>query len=205
VRAGGDLALARLAGAHLDLALSLLDPIAPRLVAIGGLSGTGKSSLARTIGAGIGRAPGARILRSDVLRKRLAGVAPETRLSTEHYSIEASRTVYGLIGQVASTALMYGQAAIADAVFARRDERDAIEAVAIEADVPFAGLWLEAPGTTLIERLEKRGPDASDADARVALQQSHFATGELGRWRTIPASDSPDVVITHARTLLGIG
>jgi predicted kinase len=204
VRAGGDSALARLADTHLDFALSLLAPVAPRLVAIGGLSGTGKSTLARAIGASLGRAPGARILRSDVLRKRLAGVAPETRLFAEHYSIEASRTVYSLIGRIASTVLMCGQAAIAVAR-ARRDERDAIEAVALSAGARFDGLWLEAPGATLVERLENRGPDASDADANVAVQQSHFATGELGCWRTIPAGSSPDVVIPHTRTLLGIG
>jgi hypothetical protein len=81
----GDNAASR-ARDYLMLAGQLMEGGAPRLLAIGGLSGTGKSTLARSIGGGIGRAPGARILRSDVLRKRLAGVTPETRLDGSAYS-----------------------------------------------------------------------------------------------------------------------
>lgn len=204
-RAGADQALPRRAGAYLELATALLEPAPARLIAIGGLSGTGKSTLARAIGGDIGRAPGARILRSDVLRKRLAGVAPETRLSADHYSIETNRAVYRRIYEMAAAALGCGQAVIADAVFARGDERDAIEAVALRAGVPFNGLWLAAPGPTLLQRIGQRGPDASDADAAVALQQSRFATGDLGHWRTIAAGGSPASVATEARAMLRIG
>src|SRR3546814_20233795 len=62
---------------------------APRLIAIGGLSGTGKSTLARTLGDAVGRPPGARILRSDVLRKRLAGVFAQPPLPASGYPAEA--------------------------------------------------------------------------------------------------------------------
>ncbi|MGR9912188.1 hypothetical protein ACUOGC_22945, partial [Escherichia coli] len=47
-------------------ALEFLRPAAPRLVAVGGLSGTGKSVLSRALAAHVGRAPGAVVLRSDV-------------------------------------------------------------------------------------------------------------------------------------------
>src|SRR5690606_22890961 len=78
--------LAHKAQHYLALADELLAPVPPRLVAIGGLSGTGKSTIARLVGHCLGRAPGARILRSDVLRKRLVGVPPETALSTDAYT-----------------------------------------------------------------------------------------------------------------------
>jgi uncharacterized protein len=70
------------ARSYLDLSVLLLRPRSCRLVAIGGLSGTGKSTLA----AGLAPSLGARILRSDVIRKQLFGVAPETRLATRAYT-----------------------------------------------------------------------------------------------------------------------
>src|SRR3546814_1508301 len=84
--ASPDLDLAAKALHYLALADDLLAPVSPRLVAIGGLSGTGKSTIAKLVAPCLGRAPGARILRSDVLRKRLAGVPPETPLPRASYS-----------------------------------------------------------------------------------------------------------------------
>src|SRR3546814_8300461 len=84
--ASPDLDLAAKALHYLALADDLLAPVSPRLVAIGGLSGTGKSTIAKLVAPCLGRAPGARILRSDVLRKRLAGVPPETPLPRASYT-----------------------------------------------------------------------------------------------------------------------
>lgn len=175
----------------LDLALDLLTPVPPRLLAIGGLSGTGKSTLARRFGGGIGRAPGARVIRSDVLRKRLAGVAPEVRLAAEHYSAETNAQVYTALGASAATALGAGQAVIADAVFARLEEREAIAAIAGEMDVPFTGLWLEAPLPDRLDRLSARAADASDADAAVALRQAQMDVGDLSGWHRLAATGAP--------------
>ena len=74
---------------YLDLAVRLLRPRPGRLVAIGGLSGSGKSTLAAALAPGIE----ARVMRSDVIRKRLFGVAPETRLPASH-APEVSHRVY---------------------------------------------------------------------------------------------------------------
>ncbi|HEV8679965.1 MAG TPA: phosphotransferase, partial [Stellaceae bacterium] len=65
---------------YLDDAMAALAPRPPRLVAIGGLSGSGKSSLAAGLAAELGRRPGARVLRSDVLRKLRLGAEPESPL-----------------------------------------------------------------------------------------------------------------------------
>jgi aminoglycoside phosphotransferase family enzyme/predicted kinase len=187
---------------YLDLALALLAPVAPRLVAIGGLSGTGKSTLARALGGDIGRAPGARILRSDVLRKRLAGVSPETKLAPERYTAKATHEVYGLLGQRAALALAGGQSVIADAVFARAVERRSIAAVAELSAVDFTGLWLKAAGPLRVDRVARRGPDASDADARVAMMQSRYRIGQMGDWWPIPAGGSPGDTAVAARAAL---
>ena len=75
---------------YLKLAVQFLRPRSRRLDEIGGLSGTGKSTLA----AALAPSPPARVLRSDVVRKRLFEVAPETRLPTSAYTARVSRRVY---------------------------------------------------------------------------------------------------------------
>jgi len=131
--------------AYLDLACEYFVPKPPRLIAVGGLSGTGKSTLARQLAPLVGRAPGALVLRSDVIRKRLFGVAPEVQLDAAAYTKEQSGRVYARMQRDAADAIAAGQSVIVDAVFARAEERAAIENIAREAAVPAMGLWLEAP------------------------------------------------------------
>lgn len=201
-RAVDGLALAQDARAYLDLALALLLPTAAKLVAIGGLSGSGKSSLARRLACDLGPAPGARIVRSDVLRKQMAGVPLETRLPERAYSAEASSKVYNAMDRTALTLLGSGHAVIADAVFARRSERDGIEQVARQANVAFVGLWLDAALQSRIDRVDAREADASDADAGVARAQSRIEIGALGQWRRIDADGALEAVAARAATAL---
>ena len=154
-----------LAGQYLSLAEELLEPPGPSLVAVGGLSGSGKSTLALALGPSIGPVPGALVIRSDEVRKRLHGVPPLTRLGESAYTADVSLRVYDTVADQARAALQQGLAVVVDGVFARPSNRTAIEQVAAAAGVPFVGLWLHAPGAVLRERVDNRGPDASDADA----------------------------------------
>src|SRR4029079_10194114 len=86
--------LSEAAKAYFRLATELLSPPQPTLIAIGGLSGTGKSSLARELAPHVAPAPGALLLRSDVERKRLFGVAETEHLPSDAYTVEASTKVY---------------------------------------------------------------------------------------------------------------
>jgi aminoglycoside phosphotransferase family enzyme/predicted kinase len=181
---------------YLDLAGQFLDDVPARLVAIGGLSGSGKSTVARAIGSAVGRAPGARILRSDVLRKRIAGVAPERKLDKSAYTPQASAAVYAELGRLARQALAAGQSVIADAVFGTAEERAAIEG----CGAPFLGFWLALPEEKRIERIAGRGPDASDADAAVARMQSRALDEAAVRWRAIPSEGGVGAV---AERILG--
>jgi len=198
-RGDPDGSIAQRAPAFLDLALSFLEPSAPRLIAVGGLSGSGKSTLARRLGGSIGRAPGARILRSDVLRKRLADIPPETRLPADAYTPEASAAVYRLLETLAGEALGQGQSVIADAVFAHGAERDAIGAV---GGANFAGLWLELDTQARTDRVGSRGPDASDANAAVVAAQAGYDTGSMGQWHVIPARGPMEEIESRARECL---
>ena len=94
-----------------------------------------------------------------------------------------------------------GHSAIVDAVHARPGDRDAIERVAAEASVPFRGLWLDAPESTLIERVGRRRHDPSDADASVIEQQGAQGTGEI-RWHRLDASTSVETVLHNASSYL---
>jgi predicted kinase len=84
-------------------------------------------------------------------------------------------------------------------VFARQEDRAAIEATAAAAHVPFAGLWLDAPADILVSRAGSRGPDVSDADAQVVRRQLAQDIGPL-TWHRLDASPAPDVVIARALT-----
>lgn len=177
------------ARAYLDLALRLIEPRPARLVAVGGMSGTGKSTLARAIGGLLGQAPGARILRSDVLRKRLASVPIETALPTDAYTAEASAAVYAELGLVAGDAISAGWTVVADAVFGSPEERIAIAQVARASGVRFEGIWLFLPEADRIRRIAGRGPDASDATAAVARLQSEAIHGPADGWIALAAID----------------
>ncbi|HWL47700.1 MAG TPA: AAA family ATPase [Sphingomonadaceae bacterium] len=172
---------------YLTLAMRLIEPKPARLVAVGGLSGTGKSTLARAIGGLLGPAPGARILRSDVLRKRGANVPIETALPPDAYTAGASESVYAELGRLAGRAIAAGQTVVADAVFGAPAERAAIERVADGVGVRFDGVWLFLPEADRIRRITGRGPDASDATAAVARQQSRTIAMPEGGWITLSA------------------
>jgi hypothetical protein len=180
---------------------NLLKPCLPRLIAIGGLSGTGKSTIAYGLAPEFGVAPGARVLRSDVIRKRQFGVAVTERLPAASYSTQAGERVYREIQEQAAAALAAGRSVIADAVYARLAERDAIADVARQAQVPFCGLWLEAPAEALAARIAARRDDASDATAEVLHRQLAYDLGRID-WHRIDAGGPTDGVVAAARQQL---
>ncbi len=187
---------------YLAAALAFLDPPGPRLLAVGGLSGTGKSTLARALAPVFGPAPGALLLRSDERRKRLFGRDPLERLPPEAYTREASATVYAGLMAEAGAALAAGHAVVLDAVFAHEDERAAAAKVAARAGVPFAGLWLDAASEVLRARVAARVRDASDADIAVLKRQLSFVE-RPSDWARIDAGGTPESARSTARKALG--
>ncbi|BDG70975.1 AAA family ATPase [Roseomonas fluvialis] len=161
-----------------------LSPAAPRLVAIGGLQGTGKSTLARALAPALGRCPGALVLRTDEARKRRFGVAPEQRLPPEAYAPAVSAAVHEEVFDMAVAALAGGQAVLLDAVFLDPTIRTRAAALAHAAGLRFDGLWLQAPLEVLRTRIAARRDDASDADEAVLLRAAAADPGRID-WQRI--------------------
>ena len=186
---------------YFDLARSFMERSAPALIAIGGLSGTGKTTLGRALAPGVGAAPGAVLLRSDVERKRVFAVGETQPLPESAYSAQVTDTVYRTLVKKARTALRAGHSVILDAVHGKHEERAAARAVAEQTGAEFVGIWLSAPEETLVARVESREDDASDASAAVVRKQLGFDPGEIA-WARIDASGTPDDVQDIADNLL---
>lgn len=156
------------ASAYLALAQRLLQPAQARLAITHGLPGSGKSWLAERL---VGH-PGAVRMRSDVERKRLAGLAAGDRSGAagDLYGAATTDAVYTRLLSMADTALRDGWAVILDAAWLRPAQRDAARALAAQRGVPFVLFDCQAPQELLRTRVRQRladGADASEADESV--------------------------------------
>jgi aminoglycoside phosphotransferase family enzyme/predicted kinase len=193
--------LVEIARKYIGLADELSRPVRPRLVAVGGLSGSGKSTVALALAPGIRPAPGAVVLRSDEIRKSLCGVQALTRLGTAGYTPEMSRRVYGALADRAARILRHGHSVVIDAVFLDSSDRQAIEGLARALGVTFAGIWLEAPAEVLVRRVANRQGDPSDADADVVRGQLQRDPGPI-EWPRVLAEGETDAVVAATAGLL---
>jgi aminoglycoside phosphotransferase family enzyme/predicted kinase len=167
---------------YLTLALSWLDAAKPVLIAVGGVSGTGKTVLSRDLAATIGTCPGAVHLRTDTERKAQA-------MSVD-YAPAARRAIYDQMLARAGNVLATGRSVILDGTFLDEEQRKAAERLAFRSGAGFCGIWLTAPKSTLIERVTARSGDASDADAAVVKAQisASPSTPRGPGWVTVDAS-----------------
>lgn len=153
---------------YVACARQALKPRRPRLILMSGLSGSGKTWVARRLAPMLGAVH----LRSDLERKRLAGL-PEracsgSRLEADLYSREASTRVYERLARCAGDVLAGGYTVIVDATFQRREQRAAFRSIA--AEHPALIIHCHAPPDVLEQRILKRraaGTDASEADLAV--------------------------------------
>jgi hypothetical protein len=188
---------------YFELARQTIRPPPPVLVAVGGLSGTGKSVLARALAPHLLPAPGAVVLRSDVERKTLLGKDEHDRLPADAYAPAVTARVYATIADQARRALAAGHSAIVDAVFARPDERAVLQQSASALGVASRLVFLEAGLAIRAARADARSHDASDADAAVALAQGIYDLGSLD-WARIDASGPPEQTLARARAAIKV-
>ncbi|NND91865.1 MAG: AAA family ATPase [Granulosicoccus sp.] len=183
---------------YLDLALSYLNKTPPVLVAIGGLSGTGKSTVSAELASELPGVSGAVLLRSDSERKRSMGINETDSLPDDHYTEEASRVNYRLLLRKAERALKAGQSVVVDAVFVDAGQRLGIEQCAREQGVVFMGVWLHAPVDVLRQRVASRVGDASDATISVIDKQLKTDTRTVS-WCQVEATGARESVYEQVR------
>jgi len=180
---GGDAPVARAMAAesdrYLDLAEQLAAPRPPRLFVTSGISGSGKT----TVAGQVIDAEGAIRIRSDVERKRLAGLSPTERPSGEMavedlYSETMTNRVYRRLAERAAALLEAGQTVVIDATCLRRAHRQVFTELAAAKQVPLVWLACELSLEEAERRIAARqaaGDDASDASAAVARRQHDLA------------------------------
>lgn len=139
-----------------------------------GLSGSGKSTLAAMLVERLGAVR----LRSDVERKRQAGLAAAARtgsgLGAGLYAEAMTRATYDRLLALAADALEAGYLVVVDAAFLRRADRRAFRELAARHEAPFAIASCEAPAALLRERIAARGAagnDPSEATLEVLERQ----------------------------------
>ncbi len=194
-------AIAKEARQYFDAACRFIAPSPPVLVAVGGLSGTGKSQLARALAPELGPAPGAVVLRSDVERKARFGQEESALLPAAGYAPAVTARVYAAIIDKARRAAAAGHAAIVDAVFARADERQAMQSSARILGLPLRAMFLTADLPTRLARLRGRSGDASDADAVVARAQEDYDLSDLD-WPRVDAGGTPEQTLARVKDVL---
>jgi uncharacterized protein len=163
---------------YLECARRALSPQRPALVLMSGLSGSGKSWLAGRLAPALQAVQ----LRSDVERKRLAGLAPSARSASAVarglYAREMTDAVYGRLAECAADTLAGGYTTIVDATFAQVADRLRFHALAARLGVSLCIVYCHAPPTVLRRRIVargRRGHDPSEANLEVLRwQESHF-------------------------------
>lgn len=198
--AGKKQALAQSARSYFDLATALLALPSPGLVAIGGFSGSGKSTIAAALAPRLGMPPGARSLESDRLRKAMFGVAATDRLPLEAYAPAVSQEVYDELITRAGDLAGTGVRVVVNAVFDGADHRASLADAALAAGVPFKGIWLEADAALLNHRVTTRPPGPSDATVDVLAHQLAHGTGMI-EWSRIDASQPVEAIVAEIAAL----
>jgi aminoglycoside phosphotransferase family enzyme/predicted kinase len=160
----------------------------PRLLITTGVMGSGKSTVARMVAAGLG----AIVIRTDAVRKRLAGVPLRQRgahgYGEDLYTAEMSARTYAEALRLAAGLLASGWPVIVDGAFPSAVERGEARELARRAGLAFTVLWCEAPDAVLAGRLRRRADDPHEvSDGREELLSRH-------RDRYEPPADEPGVL-----------
>ena len=145
-----------------------------RLIVMSGLSGSGKSTTAKAIA----RAQNAIHLRSDAVRKHLAGIPIEQTGTADIYSPEMNQKTYDRLLKLGVLLASQGHTVILDGKY----DRIALRTPVLATGIPVTIVHCDAPMEVLMERVAARTGDIADADVSVLQQQifEGFSEAEKG-------------------------
>lgn len=187
---------------YFALARRFMADFKPILIACGGLSGSGKSRIAREIGGVMAPAPGAVILRDDVIKKQITGLAPHQRFNKTLDTPAFEKIVYDVLRQQATTALRTGACVIVDALFNDAVQRKGIEKLAQKMGIPFLGLWMDAPLNVRTMRVKRRKRNPSDIRKEDELEsQLNLKTGKIS-WKIVDTSGTKEETMKKVSAIL---
>ncbi|TMQ90352.1 gluconate kinase [Actinomadura soli] len=174
--AQGDPDAAADARAYSAIALRHLRAGRVEVILVGGLPGTGKTSLAGALADRLGCS----LLSSDRIRKELAGLAPLDSAATPYgtgiYTPQWDRRTYRELADRAAKLLRLGETVILDASWTSKEQRDLLATMAEREHAHLSSLRCEAPETLTADRIRTRTRGPSDADTEIAAaMRAHAA------------------------------
>jgi predicted kinase len=131
-------------------------------------------------------------------------VSAETRLPPEAYRSEISEKVYATQLSEAAGIVAVGHSVVAEAVFDREEDRARMADCARKAGVSFAGIWLDAPTEVLLERVDARRNDVSDATTEIVRLQA-MRQREPTSWIEIAALGEPSEIVARVMQAIARG
>lgn len=167
----------------------------PVLVAVAGMSGTGKSTLAVALAAVL---PDAVHIDSDKERKKMFGVPETEKLPAEAYTFETSQKLLNVLDTTIGSALRAGKNVVLSSTFYTAGSIPRTEKTAAEAGASFMGILLQADVMKLFDRVSKRVNDASDAGIEVVTLQDKKRIEFPAHWHRIDAGRTREEVLADA-------
>lgn len=173
----------------------------PLLIAIGGLAGSGKSTLSRAILNAYNDDKPFVHINTDAVRKELWGADPTEKLPEQAYSRAFSQSCYDEVDRRTQNALDFGAHVIVDAGFATEFGRGKVEETARFCKADFVGIWLDVPPQILRDRVDARTGDVSDADSSIVDLQLTFNLGDI-KWAKFDGSQNPSQILEQVSEFL---
>jgi predicted kinase len=175
---------------YFQLSCQYTQPRSGCMVVFCGLSGSGKSTLARALASEVGGVH----IRSDAVRKHLAGIPIDQPGGEDTYDAEMTRKTYSRLSELGLTLASQGNIVILDATYPRSELRAALIHQARALSIPLHFVHCTAPLDVLRQRLMERRGDISDATAAILTSQVErfepFRTEELSHATTIDTRQS---------------